>query len=137
MALIKDILRSLKGFPLRVVLWAFLCMAPVNFATLLFLWEPGGVGLAVLATMGIIPNFILMATQRGFSNAFALPHLIFWPPAILWSLWLLVTAEGLSTAYTILLVLLIIIDGIAVWLDWGLWRDWRNGDRGVIGHDDD
>ena len=84
--LILDIWKSLRSMPLWVQVWMFGVLVPANIAAILFVGEPGGVLIAVLAISGLLPNGFFLIYDRGFSAKMAVSHLIFWIPlcVILW-----------------------------------------------------
>ena len=82
MNLLSELLKSFNQLPVWVRIWVCLILVPVNLATLAFIGMPSASLIAGLAMAGLIFNSIPMYLERGFTNAMALPHVIFWLPLI-------------------------------------------------------
>ena len=80
MNFLTDVCISFLKMPLWVKIWVFLILIPVNFVSLLFLDNPNAGLIAFLATIGILLNIIPLWIYRGFTDAMAIPHVLFWVP---------------------------------------------------------
>jgi hypothetical protein len=132
-ALIGDIWRSLRSLPLWVQIWMFVILVPANLLSILFLDQPFGTAVAVMAIGGIAPNAVLMVVQRGFSKAMAISHLIFWIPLILLLLGMITGELPWSQGYVIYFWCLLIINAISLVFDVLDFGKWFQGDRGIAG----
>jgi len=82
MTLFNDLWRSYQQMPLWVRIWITLVLIPVNLAGVAFYGNPYSVPIAILAACGIIFNLIPMLWYRGFTDAMAVSHVLFWMPLI-------------------------------------------------------
>ena len=128
--IIMDIWRSFRAMPGWVQLWVALILVPVNMASLLFLGEPGGLLVAVLANIGYMPNLPVMLLDRGFSKRMALPHLVPW--TLLVALLLFARPEA-TGGFAIYLWVLLIVDAVSLLIDYPDALKWLRGDRHVAG----
>jgi len=132
MELIKDIWRSFRTLPLWVQIWVGLILVPVNMASVLFLLEPAGILIAVLAVGGMTPNLFIMIKERGLSKAMALPHLLIWTPLVL-ILFSNVQSPQVNGTYQSYLRLLLAVDLLSLAFDYpDAWKWWK-GDRAIAG----
>lgn len=130
-SLVLDIWASFMAMPLWVRIWMALILVPVNMAGLFFLDQPGAVLVTVLSLMGMLPNLPIMAINRGFSSAMALPHLPFWTALVL--ILLFQRPEGGTASYQMLLTVILVVDVISLAFDYkDAWAWWR-GERAVAG----
>ena len=117
--------------PLWVQLWVAVILVPVNLATLLFWSEPLGNWVAALAVGGMLPNMGILAVERGFSKAMALPHILIWTPLLVVILALLDDPALISVEYWRFLWLLLVVDIASLGFDFAdAWKWWK-GDRAV------
>jgi len=128
--MILDIWRSFRRLPLWVQVWVALILVPVNMAALLFLSESLGLWIAALAVGGMLPNMAIMAVERGFSKAMALPHVLIWTGLIVLIIW--VRAGGVSPGYQSYLTVLFVVDLISLIFDYKDTAAWWKGDREVV-----
>lgn len=112
-SLIQELWASYRRQPGWVQLWVALILVPVNAASLLFIDQPMGWLIALLANIGMLLNLPVMVITRGFTNAMAVPHLVPWtalvvllivasPPATglyAWYLWVLLVVDAISLAF--------------------------------------
>ena len=125
--MIKDIWSSLVALPKSVIVWVFVILVPVNMASAVFIGVKGGLLVATLACMGILPNAVVMAYDRGFSKLMALSHLIFWPPLIVVIVTLLSrSSTGIFQSY---LIALLVVNVVSLAFDVIDFCKWWNGDR--------
>jgi len=134
-ALIQDIWHSFRALPLWARFWVFGVLVPVNCAAILFVDQPFGTAVAVMAIGGIAPNAVLMIVQRGFSKAMAISHLIFWLPMFLLLFGMISGNLQWSPGYITFLWVLLIVDAISVVFDVQDFGKWFQGDRSVAGSD--
>ena len=129
MNLIADIWGSFRRLPAWVQIWVALILVPVNSAGIVFVTQPSGPLVAILAIGGMVPNLYIMITERGLSKAMALPHIVIWSPLIFVVVSLLL--EGQSQSFAIYLWLLLAVDLVSLGFDFtDAWRWWR-GERAV------
>ncbi|MBL4807267.1 MAG: hypothetical protein JKY31_08260 [Rhodobacteraceae bacterium] len=129
--MIRDIYASFRALPVWVQVWVALILVPVNAAALLFITEPSGVWIAILAVGAMLPNLGVMAYDRGFSKLMALPHLLPWSVLVSWLLFFRPEAFG---AYAIYLWVLLAIDAVSLGFDFPDAGKWIKGDRAVAEH---
>ncbi len=126
--LIAAIWGSFRALPGWVQVWVAFILVPVNSAAILFVGQPGGVMIAFLAIIAMLPNIWVMVAERGLSNAMALPHLIPWTLLVVILIWFRPEATG---AFAIYLWVLLAVDVISLAFDYpDAWRWWK-GDREV------
>ncbi|GER00333.1 hypothetical protein JCM17845_09560 [Iodidimonas gelatinilytica] len=101
---LRDIWISYRSQPLWVQFWVALILVPVNMASLLFLNEPMGLWIAILANIAMLSNLPIMLYERGFTNAMALPHILPWTILVYLILFARPPATGLYDAYLWVLV---------------------------------
>jgi hypothetical protein len=126
---ILDVWRSFRRLPMWVQVWVAVILVPVNMAALLFLSEPMGLWIAVLAVGGMLPNMVIMAVERGFSKAMALPHVLIWTVLVVLILW--VRAAGISPGFRGYLTVLLLVDLVSLVFDYRDAAAWWKGDRAV------
>ncbi len=127
--MIKDIWGSLFALPRGVQVWMLVILAPMNMASVAFIGFDGGLLVAVLAYMGLLPNIGIMLYERGLSKLMALPHLIFWPPLIVLIVSLL--SHSVASIFHVYLSALLIVNGVSLAFDVIDFRKWWTGDRSV------
>ncbi len=132
MALVQDIWRSFRALPLWVQIWVGLILAPVNIASILFVYQPAGLLIAVLAIGGMTPNLFIMIKERGLSKAMALPHLLIWTPLV----FILLTnldSPWMQGGYQTYIWILLAVDLASLAFDYpDAWKWWK-GDRAIAG----
>lgn len=111
----------------------FVILVPVNLAALLFVDEPFGRAVAVMAIGGIAPNLVLMVVQRGFSKGMAVSHLLFWLPLILLLLGMVTGNLILSSGFQIYIWVLLIVNVISYFFDAQDAYHYWQGNRAVAG----
>ena len=131
--LIREIWCSLRALPLWVQIWVFVILVPVNCAAILYLGDPYGVAVAMLAIGGMFPNAILIVVERGFSRAMSLSHLLLWGPLIALLVWILAGDVAMPDGYRRFIWLLFFVDGISLAFDVPDALKWLRGDRAVAG----
>ncbi|MCK0101725.1 hypothetical protein MWU63_05380 [Pseudohalocynthiibacter sp. F2068] len=131
MKMIIDIWKSFRRLPGWVQIWLAFILAPLNMVSLAFLSEPRGMLIAVLAiVVGMMPNFYIMARERGFSRAMAFSHIVGWTPLI-WILWTTIRSDSIVGEYQTYLWALLFINVISLAFDYvDAWR-WIKGDRAI------
>ena len=125
--MIKDIWSSLVALPKGVIVWVFVILVPINMASAVFIGVKGGLLVATLACMGILPNAGVMAYDRGFSKLMALSHLIFWPPLIVVIVTLL--SRSPTDIFQSYLIALLVVNVVSLAFDVIDFCKWWNGDR--------
>jgi len=125
-----DIWRSYRSLPIWVQVWVAFVLVPVNFASLLFLSDPMGIGIAFLAVGAIAPNIGILFYERGFSKMMAMPHVLPWTLLVIWLLFAM--PQG-SMAFVNYLWILLVVDAISLAFDFPDARKWWKGDRAVAG----
>lgn len=118
MNFIADVWNSFLKLPLWVRVWTFLILVPVNFASLLFLDHPNSSLIIFLAVVGIVLNIIPLCIYRGFTDAMAISHVIFWIPLVVLLIMQLFFSEAVLTDhYRYFLILLLSINLISLVFD--------------------
>ena len=129
--MVLDIWNSFRQLPLWVQIWVAFILVPINVAALVFVFEPYGVLVAVLAIGGMLPNLGVMVWERGFSNTMALPHVVIWTPLVMLLLWMIVSGATDDPTYLTYLWALLIIDTLSLAFDfkdsWEWIRERRKG----------
>jgi len=111
----RDIWISFRTLPIRVQVWVALILMPVNMASLVFLDEPMGLWIALLANIAMLSNLPIILCERGFTKAMALPHLIPWTILVGVLLFFRPAATG---AYDHYLFALLIVNMISLLFDY-------------------
>lgn len=127
--MILQIWQSYRRLPLWVQLWVALILVPVNAASLLFVTQPAGAWLALMAVGAMLCNGVLMLVERGFSKVMALPHVLIWTPMLGLILWLL--AQDIADGFRTYLLILLAVDVVSLILDFIDTRKWLSGDRKI------
>jgi hypothetical protein len=122
MAFLKDIAAGFQRLPRWVQFWLSCVLVPVNLISVVFVGEPGGWIVAVLAIGGIAPNAVILVVTRDFGREMTIAHLILWPPLFIVIIWLL--REGPQATYVQYLWVLLIVDVISVAFDIRDARNW-------------
>ena len=128
--MIRDIWLSFRAMPLWVQLWVGLILVPVNAASVLFIFQPGGLLVAILANIAMVLNLPVMLRERGFSRLMAVPHLLPWTILVIWLAFFRPPAEGAYQAY---LTVLVIVDAVSLAFDYPDALRWLRGERDVAG----
>jgi len=124
--MIKDIWSSFRALPTWVQVWVGLLLVPINMIAILFVDQPSGVWIAILAIGAMTLNMPVMLYDRGFSKLMAFPHLIPWTVLVLW----IVFARPVgSPAYDTYLWILLITNTISLGFDIPDAVNWWKGDR--------
>ena len=110
-----DIWAALQKLPRWVQYWITFVLVPVNLISILFIGEPGGWIVAVLAIGGIAPNAVVLIVTREFGREMAVSHLIFWPPLVVVIIWLLANAP--EPTFARYLWLLLVVDLASIGFD--------------------
>ncbi|GER08449.1 hypothetical protein GCM10007972_26440 [Iodidimonas muriae] len=113
--LLRDIWISYRSQPLWVQFWVALILVPVNMASLLFLTEPMGLWIAILANIAMLSNLPIMLYERGFTNFMALPHILPWTILVCLILFARPPATGL---YDVYLWVLVAVDLVSLVFDY-------------------
>ena len=127
--MILQIWQSYRRLPLWVQLWVALILVPVNAASLLYLAQPAGAWLALMAVGAMLCNGVLMLVERGLSKVMALPHVLMWTPMLGLILWLL--TQDIADGFRTYLVILLAVDVASLILDVIDTRKWLSGDRKI------
>lgn len=129
--MIKDIWQSFLAMPVWVQIWVTFVLVPVNMASILFLGEPYGVLVALLAIGGMTPNVAIIVVERGFSKAMAFPHLAIWAPLVLFLIWWLAQGGPANSGFATYVKILLVVDLISLAFDFPDARAWLKGNRAV------
>ncbi len=128
--MIADIWHSFRRIPVWVQVWIGVVLVPVNLLPLLFLPQPLGGWVALLAVGGMALNLPVMVVTRGISKAMALPHLLLWIPLVI-LLAAILTNGWAGGAWRTVLWVMLVVDLISLAFDIpDAWRWWR-GDRKI------
>ncbi|MFU8776355.1 MAG: hypothetical protein ACNA7M_01615 [Roseovarius sp.] len=127
--MISQIWQSYRRLPFWVQLWVAFILVPVNAASLLYIAQPAGAWLAMMAIGAMLCNGVLMLVERGFSKVMALPHVLIWTPMLGLILWLL--GQDIADGYRAYLVILLAVDVVSLILDVIDTRKWLSGDRKI------
>ena len=125
-----DIWRSYRSLPLWVQVWVAGVLVPVNMAALVFISQPSGMWIALLAIGAMLPNIAIMLYERGLSKMMAFPHLLPWGALVLW---LAIAMPQGSAAYQAYLWILLAVDALSLAFDIPDALKWRKGDRAIAG----
>jgi len=128
MRLVQDIWESYRSYPAWVQVWVFGILVPVNAVSILFIGQPSGVWIAVLAIVAMLINLPIMIVERGFSKAMALSHVPLWTGLVVW---LLLDPPRGSAGYETYLLVLLVVDAISLIFDFPDAVRWFKGDRAV------
>ena len=128
--MIIEIWKSFRALPGWVQIWVAFILAPLNMASVLFIAEPGGILVAILANVAMMMNMPIMLKERGFSKLMGLPHLIPWTVLVLYIAFWHPPAEGLYATY---LSALLVVDLISLLFDYPDTVRWLRGEREVAG----
>lgn len=131
-SILADCWTSFRALPTWVQVWVAFLLMPINMLSLAFLSEPMGIWIALLANTAMMLNLPVMLSDRGFSKAMALPHLIPW--TILVALLIFARPEA-TGAYAIYLTVLLAADVISLAFDYPDALKWLRGERAVAGRD--
>lgn len=123
---IFQVYQSFRALPGWVQAWMMFWLVPVNLASLLFLQEPHGILIAVLANVAMLLNVPVMFLERRMSRTMALPHLPFWTPLVIYILWV---APDIGTVYGKYLWLLAATNLVSLAFDYADAVRWLKGDR--------
>lgn len=114
-SLLGDIWANFVSLPLWVRIWTFGILVPVNAASLLFITEPDGIGIAFLANVGMLPNLYVMIQDRGLTHRMAVSHILPWTILVIWIAILLPLD---ASAFCTYLWILLIVDLISLGFDY-------------------
>ena len=128
MTLITDIWLSFRSLPGWVQIWVAMILVPVNSASIFFVGQPSGIGIASLAIVAMLCNIPIMISEKGFSKMMALPHVPLWSGLVAWLIF--ARPEG-SVLYGQFLTFLLVIDVISLCFDYPDAWTWMKGDREV------
>lgn len=135
-ARLARIWHSLRSLPGWVQVWVGFVLVPVNVLPFFLLDTWSGRAAALAALFVVVTNVPIMWGASGMSRAMSLPHLLAWTPLeIALALRLAGAAGGLppSPAETVLVILLLLVNGISLVFDaLDSWR-WLQGQRDVPG----
>ena len=131
-AILVDIWHSFLRLPGWVKIWVIFVLGPVNLASLLFLNQPMGGAIAVLAYCGIAPNVILAFLCRGVSRLMALPHIVFWSPLMFILAPFLAHNQELPPIFAAYLVVLFFVNLVSLAFEFCDTFMWFRGDRAVF-----
>lgn len=127
--MIREIWQSFRRMPLWVQIWVALILVPVNLATLVFWYAPGGAVIACLAVGGIAINLPVMLVERGFSRTMALSHVALWVPLLIVLMGKLSSVPDDSSGR--FLWLLFAIDLVSLGFDIPDTLKWLRGERDI------
>jgi len=129
MRLIADVWGSAMRLPVWVLIWVLVVLVPVNLASLVYLSEPYGLLVAVLAVGGMVPNVFIIFWERGVSRWMTFPHLVLWTPLVLLLPFLL--RGDPAPGFARYLWLLLAVDVISLGFDYRDARRWWRGERAI------
>ncbi len=125
-----DCWSSFRALPGWVQVWVTFILMPINMASLLFIQEPGGIWIALLANIAMMLNMPVMIYDRGFSKLMAFPHLIPWTVLVIIIFPFIQQATGLYETY---LWVLLGTNVISLLFDYPDAIAWWKGDRKIAG----
>lgn len=117
---------SFVRLPLWVRLWMVLWLIPLNGASLLFINQPMGIWVAVLANTAMLLNLPVMLVERRISRTMALPHLPFWTPLVGLIIWI---GPDMTTPHGKYLIALAATNVVSLVFDYIDAYHWLRGDR--------
>ena len=129
--MIGDVWKSFWRLPAWVKVWMVGILVPVNLASVFFISYFAGQWIAGLAIAGMAFNIPIMLKDRGMSKLMALPHLVFWIPAVLLAYWILSNKGGVPSQYVSYLRLLIGVNLVSLAFDIPDFVRWLRGDREI------
>lgn len=136
-ARLSSIWHSYRSLPGWVQIWVGLILVPVNMLPFFFLDTWSGRAGALAAVVVVLTNAPIMWAAAGMSRAMSLPHLVAWIPLEIALILRLCGAAGAvprSGSESLLIVLLLGVNGISLVFDAiDSWR-WLRGERQVPGH---
>lgn len=122
--------RSFMRLPLWVRLWLVSILLPVNAAAFFMKDTPTGHRAARAAVFVAAVNGPMILAQRGWGKVLAVPHLVVWPPLLLFA------ARRMSEPYVsrrekIYAFIVLAVNGVSLVFDIvDAWR-WAKGERRV------
>jgi len=122
MQLLHDIWMGFCDLPVWVRVWVAGILVPVNLASVVFIGQPWGVVVAVLAVDGMFPNLIILLKTRAFGKEMAVSHLIFWTPMLI--VILAIDHSIISSGFQTYLFVLFAVDAVSLCFDIGDTRSW-------------
>lgn len=129
--MILNIWNSFRRLPVWVQIWVGLILIPVNLLPLAFLSEPRAGLIAGLAVGGMAFNLPILLREQGLSKAMAIPHLLLWTPLVVVVFRQLRNGGDMAAAYTTVLAVLLVVDGISLAFDFVDALKWWRGDRAI------
>ncbi|MDG2340877.1 MAG: hypothetical protein P8L32_06755 [Paracoccaceae bacterium] len=123
MQLINDIWKSYRALPLWVQIWVFGILVPVNAFSIVFVAQPSGTWIALLAIVAILINVPVMIIERDFTKTMAISHIPLWTILVVW---LVIDRPQGSPAYETYLLVLLVVDLISLGFDYpDAWKWWK------------
>lgn len=140
----NDIWTSFRALPGWVQVWMALVLAPVNMASLLFINQPMGVWVALLANIPLMLNMGALIKDRGFSALTAVTHIVPWTILVVLILFARPDAAGnlagdyfarpaVTEDFNRYLSVLLVADIVSLLFDYREAPRWLGGDRRVAG----
>lgn len=126
--MITDIWTSFRALPLWTQIWVAAILMPANLASVVFLDQPYGVWVALLAIGGMLPNLPIMLIERGLSRLMSVPHLLIWGPLMALLIGLIPQVDG---SYKTYLLVLMGINALSLIFDAKDTLAWMKGAREV------
>jgi len=134
----KRMLVSWIKLPVWVLVWVYLFLGPVNLAAFFFL--DSNIGIATILAMAVAfgGNSFLMIANGGVSKVMAIPHLFAWIPLEIYVLWQLLFTDNIAFGSPLswFAWALVIINGIPLAFDVYDTKEWRAGNRQLVGFPD-
>lgn len=133
---LEVIWNSLRSLPLWVQIWVAGILVPVNMLPFFFLETRAGVAGSLAALFVVATNVPLMWRYGGMNKVLSIPHLFAWVPLTLYLVLLLADdsyRSGMSGGETIMVSLLLAINGISLMFDVVDAIKWIKGDRATPG----
>ena len=130
--------RSLRTLPVWVQIWVWGPLIVVNMAAFAFAGHPVGLPAALASLYILLANFPILLIERGASRVLSIPHLVPWPPVLLYY-GLLVSgrleAPGFEpgTAIFAFVWIYLVVNVISYAFDLSDTARWIMGDRRIAG----
>lgn len=117
---------SFFELPVLVRVWMVLWLIPLNAASLIFINQPLGIWVAVLANTAMLLNIPVMIAEGRLSKTMALPHLPFWTPLVGLIIWM---QPDVATPYGKYLAVLGVTNTVSLVFDYIDAYRWIRGHR--------
>jgi len=131
----KQMILSMVRLPLWVHVWIWVLLLPINIASLFFMDTATGLYGAIAIIFVLMVNSALILINQGMSKVLAIPHLIAWGPLVIYIVWRALFGAGYIywDNEALLALGLLIVNIISLGFDVYDTREWRAGNRSIIG----